>query len=224
MAEAKFGAVTSAASIAAKNTTIYAGQKSTLEAHSIAQLLIRAAWPETAPTTTASQAPIYKDGVLPVAVDMPTFIVAKDNLIKFVDFLRTDDRFGYDFLLDLTAIDFLGSPRAEDATENAGCRFQVVYLLRPMQTDRRTATIRICVPVNESDEVPTLTGIWPAANWPEREVFDLMGLRFAGHPNMRRIVLPDNYRGHPLRKDFPVKGIGEDYLIEDLLYKRRNVD
>jgi NADH-quinone oxidoreductase subunit C len=51
-----------------------------------------------------------------------------------------------------------------------------------------------------------------------------MGIRFAGHPNMRRIVLPENFRGHPLRKDFPVKGIGEDYLIEDLLYKRRNVD
>lgn len=224
MSESKFGVVTSAAAIAAKNAAVYTQQKALLEAHPIAQHFLRTAWPESADAPTSPQAPLYKDGVTPVAIDMPTLTVSKENLLQLVDFLRTDVNFRYDFLLDLTAVDFLGSPRAEDATENAGCRFQVVYLLRPMESERRTATLRICVPVNEGDEVPTLTEVWPAANWPEREVFDLMGLKFAGHPNMRRIVLPDNYRGHPLRKDFPVKGIGEDYLIEDLLYKRRNVD
>jgi NADH-quinone oxidoreductase subunit C len=224
MSESKFGPVTSPAAIAAKNVVIYAKQRALLEAHPLAKILLGAVWPETASAATSSHAPLYKDGITPVSIDMPSLTVAKENLLQLVDFLRNDPNFRYDFLLDLTAVDFLGSPRAEDAAENAGCRFRIVYLLRPMDNERRTATFRICVPLNEGDEAPTLTEVWPAANWPEREVFDLMGLKFAGHPNMRRIVLPDNYRGHPLRKDFPVKGIGEDYLIEDLLYKRRNVD
>jgi len=224
MSDAKFGAVTAAASIAAKNAVLYAQQKNLIDQHDIAKLILRAAWPEAQTSDKTQHSVLFKDGISPVAVDMPSFVVAKENLLQVIEFLRTADDFRYDFLLDLTAVDYLGSPREQDATENAGCRFQVVYLVRSMEADRRTATFRISVPVNEGDEVPTLTSVWPGANWPEREVFDLMGIRFAGHPNMRRIVLPENFRGHPLRKDFPVKGIGEDYLIEDLLYKRRNVD
>ena len=168
--------------------------------------------------------PLEKDGVKYFNTDMPTFVVLAENAIEVLSFFRDNKDFNYDFLLDLTSVDFLHSPRVQDTEENNGKRFQVVYILQSMLSDRRGARIRICVPVDENEEAPSMTSLWPGADWPEREVFDLMGIRFSGHPNLRRIVLPDNYRGHPLRKDFPVKGIGEDYLIEDLLYKRRNVD
>lgn len=226
MAEPKFGAVTSTVSTSQKNSALYSSQREVLEQNPIAAKILRAAWPEkSAPATPRHAAtPLQKDGVRDYSIDMPTLLVAKENLLAVVDFIRNDPVFKYDFLLDLTCIDFLNSPRANERELNAGQRFQMVYLFRSLQNDRRTAMIRLCVPVDESDEVPSLTVVWPGADWPEREVFDLMGIRFAGHPNLRRIVLPDNYRGHPLRKDFPVKGIGEDYLIEDLLYKRRNVD
>ncbi len=222
----KFGTVTSASAVAQKNAVIYSQQKTVLEGSAVATQLIRSAWPEAPAETGAIHAatPLEKDGIRQFSTDMPTFVVRKENLLSLVAFIRNDAAFRYDFLLDLTAVDFLNSPRAQDHADNDGKRFQVVYLFRSQITDRRSATLRICVPVDENEEVPSLTQVWPGADWPEREVFDLMGIRFAGHPNLRRIVLPENYRGHPLRKDFPVKGIGEDYLIEDLLYKRRNED
>lgn len=240
----KFGAVTSAAKIAAKNAALFAAQKTALANHGIGAKIIRQTWPEetlataTQPNTQAAEAtpvaastpahpaktPLEKDGVKIFSTDMPTFVVAAENAVEVLRFFRDNNDFAYDFLLDLTSVDFLHSPREADQTDNNGKRFQLVYLLRSMQNDRRGATLRVCVPAGENEEIPSMTALWPGADWPEREVFDLMGIRFSGHPNLRRIVLPDNFRGHPLRKDFPVKGIGEDYLIEDLLYKRRNVD
>ena len=207
MAEAKFGAVTSTAAIAEKNAAIYARQKELFEKSPVAAQLIRSAWPAASVAGGIhAESPLEKDGVRPFATDMPTLVVRKENLHALVEFLKTNADFGYDFLLDLTAVDFLGSPRAQDAADNDGKRFQVVYLLRPQKPEDRSATLRICVPVAENEEVPSLTSVWPGANWPEREVFDLMGIRFANHPNLARIVLPDNYRGHPLRKDYPVTG------------------
>lgn len=222
---AKFGAVTSAAKIAEKNATLFAAQKAALASHGVAAKILRQKWPEE-PQATAVHAntPLEKDGVKYFNTDMPTFVVAVENAVEVLRFFRDTKDFAYDFLLDLTSVDFLHSPREADQTDNNGKRFQVIYLLRSMQNDHRGATLRVCVPVGENEEMPSMTALWPGADWPEREVFDLMGIRFSGHPNLRRIVLPDNFRGHPLRKDFPVKGIGEDYLIEDLLYKRRNVD
>lgn len=243
-AKSRFGTVTAAAKTAEKNAILFAAQKAALANHGIAAKISRQKWPEesqaaavhanTPVAQTASlpapgqthpaKTPLEKDGVKYFNTDMPTLVVLAENAVEVLRFFRDNKDFGYDFLLDLTSVDFLHSPRAQDAEENGGKRFQMVYILQAMQNDRRGARIRICVPIGENEEAPSITSLWPGADWPEREVYDLMGIRFSGHPNLRRIVLPDNYRGHPLRKDFPVKGIGEDYLIEDLLYKRRNVD
>ncbi len=250
-AETRFGTVTAVAKTAEKNAALFATQKSALANHGIAAKILRQNWPsslpegdrksgrgDSAPVTEPqsgsrepgnvskvhANTPLEKDGVKYFNTDMPTFVVAPDNAVEVLRFFHDNQDFAYSFLLDLTSVDFLHSPRAQDAEENSGKRFQLVYLLRSMQSGNHGARIRVCVPIGENEEAPSMTSLWPGADWPEREVFDLMGIRFAGHPNLRRIVLPDNFRGHPLRKDFPVKGIGEDYLIEDLLYKRRNVD
>lgn len=74
------------------------------------------------------------------------------------------------------------------------------------------------VPLEEGETIPTIVPLYKAANWPEREVFDMFGIEFTGHPQMERILLPDNFQGHPLRKDYPLEGFGQDYLISDLLH------
>jgi NADH-quinone oxidoreductase subunit C len=101
---------------------------------------------------------------------------------------------GYNFFEDLTAVDwFPATPR-----------FRLSYALLSHRLKER---IRLSVPVEEADAaVETITTVWPAANYYEREVFDLFGIRFEGHPNLRRIMMPDEWKGHPLRKDYPVEG------------------
>jgi NADH-quinone oxidoreductase subunit C len=101
---------------------------------------------------------------------------------------------GYNFFEDLTAVDwFPSSPR-----------FQLSYhILSPTYKER----IRLRVLMDgESPAAESITGVWPSANFYEREVFDLFGIRFEGHPNLRRIMMPDDWQGHPLRKDYPVEG------------------
>jgi NADH-quinone oxidoreductase subunit C len=101
---------------------------------------------------------------------------------------------GYNFFEDMTAVDwFPASPR-----------FQLSYhLLSHSLKDR----IRLCAMLDDSDpSIESITSIWPGANFFEREVFDLFGIHFAGHPDLRRIMLPDDWQGHPLRKDYPVEG------------------
>lgn len=127
----------------------------------------------------------------------------KPDFLKLMKSLKND--FGFDVLMDLTAVDYLGRRKV---------RFEVVYMLFSSETLSR---IRIKLPVAEKEAAPSLINIWKGANWPEREVYDLMGVTFEGHPVMERIIMPDGYIGHPLRKDFPVKGRGEDYLIESIL-------
>lgn len=91
-------------------------------------------------------------------------------------------------------------------------RFEVVYLLHSIANNER---LRLKVAVSTDDAVvPTVTGVWAGANWYEREVYDMFGVRFEGHPDLRRILMPDYWQGHPLRKDFPVHGHKYSYKDE----------
>ena len=101
---------------------------------------------------------------------------------------------GYNFFDDMTAVDW----------HPATPRFQLSYHLL---SHGFKEYVRLCARVDEADpSVPSITPIWPAANFYEREVFDLFGIRFEGHPDLRRIMMPDDWKGHPLRKDYPVEG------------------
>ncbi len=104
------------------------------------------------------------------------------------------DEHGYKLLLDVCGAHY---PKREP-------QFEVVYHLHAMPGHRR---IRLKVAVGEGAEVPSVCGVWPAANWSEREVYDMYGVRFSGHPDLTRILLWDGFNGYPLRKDFPVEGI-----------------
>ena len=119
---------------------------------------------------------------------------------RIVDVLRTlRDECGFDLLTDLTAVDYLNQGMPE--------RFAVVYNLYSVKDNVRT---RVKAWVPESDPIiDTASALWRAAPWAEREVWDLMGIKFKGHPDLKRIQLPENYEGHPLRKDYPLTGRGE---------------
>jgi NADH-quinone oxidoreductase subunit C len=119
---------------------------------------------------------------------------------RIVDVLRTlRDECGFDMLSDLTAVDYLNQGMPE--------RFAVVYNLYSLRDNVRT---RVKAWVPEGDPIlDTASTLWKAAPWAEREVWDLMGIRFRGHPDLKRIQLPENYEGHPLRKDYPLTGRGE---------------
>lgn len=124
--------------------------------------------------------------------DVPILYVKKEAIVSVLQFMKTAPGFEYGFLSDLTATD-----------EEVEPRFEVVYNLLSRQSYCR---IRLKVRVSEGQEVPTATAVWPAANWAEREVWDMFGVRFAGHPNLRRILMDERWVGHPLRKDYPLRG------------------
>jgi len=121
-----------------------------------------------------------------------TVTVKKEEIVAISRFLK--EALGYDFLCDLCGVDYLGSAP----------RFQVVYNLYNIGAKDR---LRVKVPVEESDaRIDTVSGVWATANWHERECWDLMGITFTGHPDLRRILMPADWVGHPLRKDYPVQG------------------
>lgn len=130
---------------------------------------------------------------LEAAVDMPTIFVKKEAIVEVLAFAKGEAGFEYTFLSDITATD----ETPDDL------RFHIVYHLYSVTRHMR---IRFKVRVAEGGEVPTLVKIWPAANWAEREVWDMFGVRFHGHPDMRRILMDERWVGHPLRKDYPLRG------------------
>jgi len=122
-----------------------------------------------------------------------TVVVDRGALIKLVCLLKEDTDFDMNILMDLTAVD------GRDMKWNP--RFEMVYHFYSMKHNHR---LRVKVGVNEKDcTVPTLTGLWPIANWFEREVWDMFGIRFEGHPELKRILMYESFEGHPLRKDYP---------------------
>jgi NADH-quinone oxidoreductase subunit C len=126
-----------------------------------------------------------------------TVLVDLRALPEVLQFCRDDAALGFDMLMDLTAVDYLTYPGREDAA-----RFEVVYHLYSVPHNHR---VRIKAGVEEdAPVVPTAVPLWPIANWLEREVWDMYGLRFADHPDLRRLLLYEQFEGHPLRKDYPV--------------------
>ena len=124
--------------------------------------------------------------------------VKKDMIIDICRFLHDEPSLKMDHLADLTAVDFSRYPG------DTGLRFEVVYNM--ISTVHRHR-IRIKVRVPEDDpRIDTVTSVWQTANWHERETYDLMGIKFDGHPDLRRILMPEDWEGHPLRKEYPLKG------------------
>ncbi len=122
--------------------------------------------------------------------------VALANIVGLVEFLKTDQTCKFSTLVDITGVDY--PERAK--------RFDVVYHFLSMYQNHR---IRLRVAVREEDMVPSISDVHPSANWFEREVFDMFGILFSGHPDLRRILTDYGFRGHPLRKDFPTTGYTE---------------
>ena len=126
-----------------------------------------------------------------------TAVVERAALIDALRFCRDDSGLDFDVLMDLTAVDYSKYPGRED-----GPRFDVVYHLYSVPHNHR---LRVKVRVDEDEaSVPTAVGLWPIANWFEREVWDMFGVRFSGHPDLRRLLMYEEFVGHPLRKDYPI--------------------
>ncbi len=126
--------------------------------------------------------------------------VPSDRLAEVMRFLREDVRCSFEQLCDLTCVDYLDFPKARD-------RFGVTYCLLSVSKGWRLWVK--CFVNDPEPEVPSVTAIWKGADWLEREVWDLFGVRFKGHPDLRRILTWEGFQAHPLRKDYPLRGRGE---------------
>ncbi len=122
-----------------------------------------------------------------------TVVIKAEGLLQVARFLKNDPDLGFNMLMDLAGVDYLGREP----------RFEVVYQFYALE---RKARLRLKVPLpEENPEVDTLTVYWKGANWFEREAWDMFGIRFRGHPDLRRILMYEEFVGHPLRKDYPIK-------------------
>ncbi len=126
--------------------------------------------------------------------------VPAGRLIEVLTYLRDEPRCRFEQLIDLTCVDYLNFPDATD-------RFGVIYSLLSLTHNHRIWLK--CFVNDPNPTVPTATKIWKGAEWMEREVFDMFGVRFEGHPDLRRILTWDSFEAHPLRKDYPLRGKGE---------------
>jgi len=131
-----------------------------------------------------------------------TLVVERKDIVGICRVLRDDPDFQFDFLSYVTAVDYLARGRQP--------RFDVVYQLFSIQ---RSQALRVRAAVPEDDPtIDSVFEVWPGANFIERETFDMFGILFRGHPDLRRILMPDDWEGHPLRKDFPQGGVKSFYF------------
>ncbi len=128
--------------------------------------------------------------------DEATFVVGFDAIVAVATHLRDHGDSHFELLTDLTATHY---PEAENP-------FEVLYHLYSIEHNRR---LRLKVRIKDGQSMPTVSGVWSSADWMEREVYDLFGIEFEDHPDLRRILLPDNWGSHPMRKDYPLEGRGE---------------
>ena len=127
--------------------------------------------------------------------DQVSVIIKRDRILQVCRYLHDDAALSFDHLKDLCGVDYLNKKEV---------RFEVVYNLYSI---RHHHMIRLRAEVPENDPtIESVTPIWAGANWHERECFDMFGIRFKGHPDMRRILMPEDWEGYPLRKDYPLKG------------------
>ncbi len=134
-------------------------------------------------------------------------VVKPEHLPEICRYLKTDQDLKFNFLSCITAVDYLGRRQP---------RFEIVYMLFSIPNHYR---IILKTRVDENDAVPSLTSLWETADWQEREVFDMFGLKFSGHPNLTRIIMDDDWVGHPQRKDFPLT-----YELPQFSFSRDDID
>jgi NADH-quinone oxidoreductase subunit C len=134
-----------------------------------------------------------------MAVDQPVFEIARNQIVTVCHYLRHEASF--ERISGITAVDWW--PRSP--------RFEVVYLLHSVSKNQR---LRLTVRLDENEEVDSVTEVWRGANWYEREIFDLFGIHFRNHPGLERIMMPSDWEGHPLRKDYPIHGHKYSYQEE----------
>ena len=147
----------------------------------------------------------FGDGVVDgkMFLGQPIYSLSMDRFMEIMVYLRDSQGWGFDYLVDLTSLDYQGDDK----------RFCVVYHLC---SHKSGSLIRVKVRVGEGEEVPSVTPIWKSADWMEREVYDLFGVEFSGHPDLRRILLPEGWHGYPLRKDYDIKLQDQSWIREHL--------
>ena len=133
--------------------------------------------------------------------EVPIVRVVPERIEDVCRFLKEDPDCRMELLSDLTGVDMIALGRPEP-------RFDVVYHLFSIATGQR---ITLKAAVGENEEIATVSTVWKTANWHEREAWDMFGIRFAGHPDLRRILMPEEFDAHPLRKDFPLEGRAKDH-------------
>lgn len=130
--------------------------------------------------------------------DIPTFVVDKERIVDICRFLKEDPELSFNYLSDICGVDYYPSKP----------RFEVVYHLYSIKYKYR---LRLKCRLDEGETIPSVTGVWRTANWHEREAYDMFGIVFDGHPDLRRIYLWEGFEGYPLRKDFPLRGYKDEY-------------
>jgi NADH-quinone oxidoreductase subunit C len=145
----------------------------------------------------------YGSGIREAAIYVGQKYLAVDSSIVYEVLLRMHDDELFDYLVDVTAVHY---PKRE-------AQFDVVYILYSFHTNER---VRVKTQVRDGERLHSAVAIWPTANWLEREVYDMFGIGFEAHPELKRILMPDGWKGHPLRKDYPILCQDQEWVKENL--------